>query len=45
MRFITAEQMKLYDFERGYCSIVTYYKVFGITIRKKTIKWSLRSVV
>ncbi|MEW9671390.1 hypothetical protein [Ammoniphilus sp. 3BR4] len=45
MKLITAEQMKLYDFERGYCSIVTYYKLFGITIRKKVVKWSLSSVV
>ncbi|WP_167577824.1 hypothetical protein [Ammoniphilus sp. YIM 78166] len=44
MRILSTEQMKLYDFERGYCTLVTYYKVFGFTIHKRVFKWSTRNV-
>ncbi len=45
MKLWKVEQMRLYDFERGYCSILTTYKIWGYTIYKRTIKWSLKSVV
>lgn len=45
MKLWKVEQMRLYDFERGYCSILTTYKILGFTIRKKMVKWSLKSVV